>query len=529
MKNTLGRDIPEAFLTGDEENHGGIAGKQRKEVYRGVHYRDQFVCKKDAPKIRTQGKGGESKVCGSIREAIIKSGLKDGMTISFHHHFREGDYVCNLVMTEIQKLGIKDLFVCASSVGKAQNILVQCIEDGTVTGLSTSGIRDQIGETVSRGKLKKPIFIRSHGGRVAAIESGAVHLDVAFIGASTSDPYGNASGKGGKSNCGVLSYAVVDSEYADHVVVITDTLVAAPNLPAAIQGVDVDSVVVVDKIGDPAKIATGALRLTQDPRELLIAEYAADCVVNTAFFQDGFTFQTGAGGISLAVTRFLKKHMEERKIQMAWGMGGITEPMVDLMHDGYIRKLLNDQAFDVKSVESVYTDPNHYEISASQYANPFNKGAFVNQLDYVILGALEIDVDFNVNVIQGSDGLLQGAPGGHSDTAAGANVTIIVTPLIRSRIASIRDRVTSVTTPGESVDIVVTEYGIAVNPARSDLIESLRETGLPLKTIEQLRDEAYQIVGRPADIQFDDQVVAIVEYRDGTIIDVIRKPARFNE
>jgi citrate lyase subunit alpha/citrate CoA-transferase len=202
--------------------------------------------------------------------------------------------------------------------------------------------------------------------------------------------------------------------------------------------------------------------------------------------------------------------------------------MVDLMREGYIRKLLNDQAFDVATVQSVHTDPNHFEISASQYANPFNKGAFVNQLDFVILGALEIDVDFNVNVVQGSDGLLQGAPGGHVDTAAGSKVAIIVIPLVRSRIATIRDRVTSVTTPGESIDIVVTDYGIAINPRRKDLIESLSKTNLPLKTMEELRDEAYKIVGKPADIEFDDKVVAIIEYRDGTVIDVARKPKNLN-
>lgn len=135
---------------------------------------------------------------------------------------------------------------------------------------------------------------------------------------------------------------------------------------------------------------------------------------------------------------------------------------------------------------------------------------------------------FNVNVVQGTDGLLQGAPGGHVDTAAGAKVTIIVAPLVRSRIATIRDRVTSVTTPGESIDLVVTDYGIAVNPRRQDLIEALSGTNLPLKTIEQLRDEAYKIVGKPAEIEFDDKIVAVIEYRDGTIIDVARKPKNLN-
>ncbi|MFT4104231.1 MAG: citrate lyase subunit alpha [Lacrimispora sp.] len=515
MKNILGREIPEELLNG-------------KEVFQGQNYRDNYEFKKDAPTVKAHVTPSGSKVLSSMEEVIEKSGLTDGMTISFHHHFRNGDFVCNMVMDVIQKKGIKDLYVCASSVGAAQSSLVKCIEDGTVTGLSTSGIRDEIGETVSKGKLKTPAYIRSHGGRVRAIETGEVHINVAFIGASTSDIYGNASGKGGKSDCGVLSYATVDAQYADYVVVITDTLLPAPNFPASIPGIHVDAVLVVDKVGEQSKIATGILRLTQDTRELMIAQYAAECMANTEYFKDGFTFQTGGGGASLAVTRFLKKYMDEKNIKMGWAMGGITEPMIDLMKEGYIGKLLNDQAFDVASVQSVHTDPNHFEITVSQYANPFNKGAFVNQLDYVILGALEIDVDFNVNVIQGSNGLLQGAPGGHVDTAAGSKVAIIVTPLVRSRIATIRDKVTSITTPGESIDIVVTDYGIAVNPARKDLIESLSKTNLPLKTIEELRDAAYKIVGKPADIEFDDKIVAVIEYRDGTIIDVARKPKNLN-
>ena len=516
MKNALGREIPDEILAGG------------KEVFQGQHHRDGYQYTKDAPRIRANVKPKGDKVLPSIRDAIIASGLKDGMTISFHHHFRDGDFVCNMVMDEIHRMGIKDLNVCASSVGKAQNSLVSCIEDGTVTGLSTSVIRDEIGEAVSKGRLKNPAYIRSHGGRVRAIETGDVHINVAFIGASTSDAYGNASGKGGKSDCGVLSYATPDSEYADYVVIITDTLVRTPNFPASILGTNVDAVVVVDKVGEQSKIATGILRLTQDTRELMIAEYAAKCMAATEYFKDGFTFQTGGGGTSLAVTRFLRPFMDAKGIKMDWAMGGITAPMVELMHEGYIRKLINDQAFDVTTVKSVHTDPHHCEITAGQYANPFNKGAFVNQLDFVILGALEIDVDFNVNVVQGSDGLLQGAPGGHVDTSAGSKCAIIVTPLIRSRIPIVRDRVTSVTTPGESIDILVTDYGVAVNPKRPDLLEALKKTDVPLCTIEELRDTAYKIVGKPKELEFDDKVVAVIEYRDGTIIDVCRKPKHLN-
>ena len=278
-----------------------------------------------------------------------------------------------MVMDTIHELGIKDLFVCASSLGKAHKNFVPMIEDGTITGISSSGVRDEIGEAISQGKLKNPAYIRSHGGRVGAIESGKVKIDVAFIGASSSDEY--ASGINGKANCGVLSYAGVDSKFADKVVVVTDTLVDFPNYPHPISSVDVDYVVKVDKVGDPEKIASGSLRMTKDPRELKMADFCAQVIANTTWFKEGFSFQTGAGGASLAAAVKIKPYLEKAGIKMGWAMGGITEPLVDLLREGYVKYLADDQAFDVTSVESVYKDPNHFEIDSGEYANPLNKGS----------------------------------------------------------------------------------------------------------------------------------------------------------
>lgn len=511
MKNKVNRNIPEEYLV------DGV------EVFQGQFYRDNYEYTKAAPTIKGQVKPQDTKVLKDIREALEKAGLKDGMCISFHHHFRNGDYTASLVFDVIKEMGIKDIFLCASSLGSAQDSLVPLIEDGTITRISSSGVRAGIGNAISEGKLKHPAWIRSHGGRVRAIETGQVKVDIAFVGAPTSDNFGNASGKGGKSDCGVLSYSDVDVRYADTVVVITDTLVPYPNNPYSIKGIDVDYVVVVDQVGDAKKIAGNAVRMTDNPRELMIAEYAAKCVVNTEWFKDGFSYQTGAGGPSLAVTQFLKDYMEAQDIKMGFALGGIVKPMVDMLKEGYIRAIADTQDFDIAGVESVHETPNHFEITTSEYANPLNKGAYVNKLDYVILGALEVDTDFNVNVVVGSDGTIQGAPGGHVDTSAGAKVSIIVSPLIRGRLATVRDRVTSVTTPGESIDIVVTDYGVAVNPLRQDLIKSLEKTDLPLVTIEELRDMAYDIVGEPKDIEYEDKVVALVEYRDGTLIDVIHQ------
>lgn len=512
MINAVGRDIPDELLVNG------------KEVYQGKNYMDGKYLQKAAPCTRRYEKPQESKVVETIADALRQCGAKDGMTFSFHHHLRNGDYVANMVMkAAIEELGLKDLTIAATSLGSAHDPIADYIEQGKVIGIQTSGIRGRMGEVVSAGKLKTPAIIRSHGGRPRAIEAGEVHIDIAFVAAPTSDNCGNCRGIGGKSNCGSMGYAMTDAQYADHVVVVTDTLVDFPNYPASVEAIDVDAVVVVDSIGDPKKIASAAARISQNPRDLMMAENVAKVIASTLYFKDGFSFQTGVGGPSLAANLFLEQYMDERDIRMGWAIGGICGPMVELLKKGKVGKVIDVQDFDLDAVNSINQTPGHYEMSASQYANPANKGAFVNKLDFVVLAALEIDTGFNVNVLTGSDGVLRGAPGGHPDTAAGSKCCIIVTPLTRGRMATVCEHVVTVTTPGDCVDVLVTDYGIAVNPLRQDLIECLDNAGIPHVTIEELKDKAYSLVGRPDDLEWEDKVVAVLEARDGTILDVVRK------
>lgn len=512
MKNFVGRDIPDELLV------------EGKEVYQGKYYMDGKYMQKAAPRTRIYEKPQESKLVATIAEALRQCGAKSGMTFSFHHHLRNGDYVTNMVMqAAIEELGLEDITIAASSLGEAHDPIAGYIELGKVTGLQTSGIRGRIGEVVSAGKLKTPAIIRSHGGRPRAIEAGEVHIDIAFVAAPTSDCAGNCRGTGGKSNCGSLGYAMTDAKYADHVVVVTDCLVDFPNYPASIEAIDVDAVVVVDSIGDPKKIASAAARISQNPRDLMMAENVARVIAATPYFKDGFSFQTGVGGPSLAANLFLEKYMDERGIKMGWAIGGICSVMVDLLKKGKVGKVIDVQDFDLEAVNSINRTPGHFEMSASQYANPANKGAFVNKLDFVVLAALEIDTDFNVNVLTGSDGVLRGAPGGHPDTAAGSKCCIIVTPLTRGRMATVCEHVVTVTTPGDCVDVLVTDYGIAVNPARSDLIKCLDDAGIEHVSIKALQEKAYSLVGTPDDLEWEDKVVAVLEARDGTILDVVRK------
>ena len=181
------------------------------------------------------------------------------------------------------------------------------------------------------------------------------------------------------------------------------------------------------------------------------------------------------------------------------------------------------QCFDLEAVRSYRENKKHYGMSSSKYANPYEEDVVVNKLDFVILGATEIDLNFNVNVTTDSKGLLIGGSGGHSDTAAGANVTIITTPLIKSRIPIIKEELTTISTPGEDVDVLVTERGIAINPKRTDLLDKLQNSKLNILPIEQLLEISYQYTGIPEPIKKSDKVIGVVEYRDGTIIDSIYK------
>ena len=512
MKNAVGREIPDEIIRATG-----------KEPFQGNDYKNGVPFRRLAPIVRPVMDNQHSKMVKDIREALEKCHAHSGMTVSLHHHFREGDLIVCMVMKEIQKMGFKNITLAATSLGKAHDDLVPMIEDGTITRIEASGVRGKIGQAISAGKLKGLAIMRSHGGRVRSLLTGETKVDIAFIGAPTSDDYGNLRGIGGKTNCGVLSYSNVDADCADYVVAITDCLVPFPNFPAHISMTQVDYVCVVDAIGIPEKIATGAAKPTTDQRKLMMAEYCTQVVVNTPYFKDGFSYQTGVGGASIASTKYLGEIMRERNIKMGFGVGGLTKEMCKLLDEGMARVMLDVQDFDLDAVHNL-KNPNHHRIPAGVYANPLNKGAVVNKLDYVVLASLEVDVHFNCNVVVGSDGVITGAQGGHPDTAQGAKCAIVICPLLQGRIPAICSEVTTVTTPGESIDVVVTDYGVAVNPARPDILEALKAADcVPLKTIEELRDIAYSIVGEPDPVEFEDRVVGIIEARDGTIIDVVRK------
>ena len=513
VKNAAGRLVP-------TEVHGiGAFAPYRgalSRILEGNPSPSAFPKRKPEPPCR-------SKVAPSLKAAIEKSGLENGMTVSFHHHLRNGDKVIPLVLETLLQMGFRDLTFAPSSIPDSHDCVADYVRKGLIRRIWTSGARGEVGRMISRGEMGEMVIIRSHGGRARAIEEGSIQIDVAFLAAPACDALGNFTGCIGKSACGSLGYAITDARFARHVIAVTDNLVEYPLHPhVSVPQYLVNRVVVVDSLGDPAKIATGAARITRNPLDLKVAENAYRLLSASGILAPGCSFQVGAGGASLAVAAFVRDHMREKGIQGSFGLGGISGYMSQMLEEGLFRGLFDVQSFDSSVTGSMVRNRSHMEIDPSWYANPMNQGCLVHNLDVVILAALEVDTDFNVNVLTGNDGYLRGASGGHSDTAAGARVAIVVAPSFRGGVPTIKDRVQTIVTPGETVDAIATERGICINPRRADLWEAARKANLPIREITDLKKEVERFTGVPEPVELDtDRVVAVVEYRDGTLLDSI--------
>ncbi len=462
-----------------------------------------------------------NKLVESLKAALIRAGLSDGMTISTHHHFRNGDVIAVEIFKIAQELGVKDLVWFPSAAFPCQEAIIEQLENGTIHHIEGS-LNGPLGEFVSQGKMRGTGVLRSHGGRYQAIQDGDVEIDIAVIAAPTSDPFGNANGVNGPSACGLLGFALADSEYADKVIVVTDNLVPFPCIPWQIQGNHVDYVVKVDQVGIPERIVSGTTKVTKSPDRLHIAELTAQFCEEAGLIKDGFSFQAGAGGTSLSIGNFFGEIMRRKGIKARFARGGSNKYLVEMLEEGLIEYILDGQTFDLDGIRSMRENPQHVNTSPFTSYNYHGKGNFAGLIDIVILGATEVDVNFNANVVTHSDGKLLHGIGGWQNCLFGKNV-ILPIPLFRNRIPVVCDEVTTICGPGELIDIIVTERGIAINPRRTDLIETMQNSGLPIKTIQELKKEAERICGIPAKPHFSDEIISAVKWVDGTVIDVVRK------
>lgn len=462
-----------------------------------------------------------NKLVGTLREALEKAGLKDGMTVSTHHHLRNGDALANALFDTVHQMGVKNIRWFPSASFPCHEPIIKYLEDGTIHHIEGS-MNGPLGEFVSLGKMRGVGILRSHGGRYQAVQDGEVHIDIAVIAAPAADPFGNANGLYGNSACGLLGFALADSEYADRVIVVTDNLIPFPCVPWQIQGNNVDFVVETDSLGDSSKIVSGTTEVTRSPDRQLIAEYIARFVEDAGIMRDGFSFQAGAGGTSLAFVHFLKERMKAKGVKARFVRGGSTKHLVELLEEGLTDYILDGQTFDLDGVRSMRENPNHINTSPFTSYNYHGKGNFASMVDTVVLGATEVDIDFNANVVTHSDGyLLHGLGGWQNCLFAGCSILAI--PSFRDRIPVITDKVTTVCAPGEMIDVVITERGIAINPRRKDLLDAVRNSSLPFKTIQELQREVYDICGGPTTEPAvnKDRVVAIVKWVDGTVLDTV--------
>ena len=98
VKNAAGRMVPTQV------------NKLKLTPYKGI---GKFKPKgnKAKPPIRTCADYPDdgNKVVKNLKEALKKAGLKDGMTISTHHHLRNGDVLTNQLFDTIKSMGIKNI------------------------------------------------------------------------------------------------------------------------------------------------------------------------------------------------------------------------------------------------------------------------------------------------------------------------------------------------------------------------------------------------------------------------------------
>ncbi len=511
VENAAGRRVP-AEINGEAAVPFEGVGKHRPEKRKAAPH--VSVCA-DYP-------ADGDKVVADIEQALRRAGLRDGMTISTHHHFRNGDFVANAVFDAAAALGVKGLRWFPSASFPCHAPIIDHLESGVVHHIEGS-MNGPLGDYCTRGKMRGMGVLRSHGGRYQAVQDGEVHIDIAVIAAPTADPFGNANGVSGPSACGLLGFALADSEYADKVIVVTDNLIPFPCIPWQIQGNLVDHVVVMDRIGDPSKIVSGTTRITKSPDRLLIAELTARFVRDAGIMKDGFSFQAGAGGTSLAFAIYLSEMMRSAGVKARFVRGGSNKYLVEMLEEGLTDYILDGQTFDLDGVASMRENPRHQNTSPFTSYNYHGKGNFASMVDAVVLGATEVDVNFNANVVTHSDGRLLHGIGGWQNCLF-SKCTILPIPSFRDRIPVIVDDVTTLCGPGELIDVIVTERGIAINPLRTDLLHAVEGSALRLRPIEEIRDEVFTLCGGPpAPPDTGDKVVAAIKWVDGTVIDCVKQ------
>ena len=469
----------------------------------------------------------QQKFINSFDEFFQVIPIHQNKSISFHHHLRNGDYVLNNVLEYYVKEKVTGLNLYPSAIFPSYLNILELLKNNQINNITTNYINGPVADYITENGLPGLLKMQTHGGRARAIIDGHSSIDIAFVACPYVDRQGNGIGYKGPNKCGSLGYAIPDTEYAKTVVLITDHITDELISNPEISRKNVDYIIKVDSIGDNNGIVSGTTNITTNPIGVKIAKNTSNLLHELGVIKNGFSFQSGAGGVSLRVTKDVKDIMLKENVKASFFSGGITKYHVEMLEENLVDKLYDVQCFDLEAIDSLSRNTNHYAISASTYANPDDKNMVIKDLDVVILGATEIDYDFNVNVTTDSHQTLIGGSGGHSDTATEAKLTVIVSPLIKGRIPIIKERVTTITTLGKNVDCFVTERGIAINPARTDLLQKLKNSKLNILPIEELSQIAFKYTGIPKEMIHKQTKIGEIEDRTYQIIDNIYKKEAF--
>ena len=472
--------------------------------------------------------------------------IKDGDTISYPHYYRTGDTGLKMVVDKLRATNKKGIVIYGNAYfDHVDPWLIQAVRDGVIGGLYGNPYR-ALGDHITKGEVLPWVSVGfSHGGRVRKLQTGEVHVKVAFGPVPMADIHGNANGMLGKPEelCGPIGLFTADAEYADYVCLLAGTVSDSLIFPASLSMELVDFVVPVPSAGQNSGIGSGTLDIAKAKANPFNAKIAANVIgvmKASGVIRDNFGFQVGSGA-GLVVLDGIRAILKDLKIRANFTMGGITSLHVDMLEEGTVRHLMHGQLFEPspRVIASMLENPNHHEVTTSYYASVANKEAAVNMLDTAVLSALEVDLGFNVNTVC-AGGRIIGGIGGGQDVAAGADLTIMFLPLATGKdgkgFPKVVEKVYTRTTPGEVIDVVVTEEYVAVNPAskstyRDALLANGAAAGLKMVSIEELRAksvEAAKAFGTiPQAPEATGDIVHAIEWRDGTLIDVIRKTAAY--
>src|SRR3954453_17730518 len=205
ITNAAGRLVPVTVNGQEQVPYSGVDGHRS-------------TGRKTGPAIRSSSdypSNGDKRV-PDLETALRLCGLRDGMTISSHHHLRNGDRVALRALQTAAGMGARDLVWFPSASFPCHEPVIDLMRSGAVHHIEGS-MNGPLGDYCSHGHMRGLGVLRSHGGRWQAVQDGEVHIDIAVIAAPTADFFGNADGSHGPSACGSIGFALADSMYADHV------------------------------------------------------------------------------------------------------------------------------------------------------------------------------------------------------------------------------------------------------------------------------------------------------------------------